>query len=521
MERFPLIALMIARQEEKKLIDEPISKVSVEKAEVLYFYGLGTGAAYFEYKQWLEKNRDHQLVFLEDEPGCINAFLQLPQALEILKDPQVHLELIGKKGEEIDALTRRFPVKRLEVTALKSKGPFQKLRLKILRKTALTHALHLDRLHGYQPFHNFIQNLKQLPHSFYANQLKGAFKDTPAIVCGAGPSLQKSMDLLKTLENKALLIAGGSTLAALSSQGIMPHFGMAIDPNLEEYRRLRNSFAFEVPLLYSTRVHPGVFQTANGPFGYMRSGIGGISELWIEEELGLLDPLLGEELSSETISVTGICVAWAQFLGCNPIILDGIDMAYTGNKRYSSGVVEEKDLGLKAIDDEKSAADRIIRRKDRSGKLVSTAVRWVMESESISHFAKKHPQTLFLNATDGGIGFKGIDYVPLQDAIKSFKESQLRKKVFDEIQKASMPKNTAKLIEEKTLELKESLAKVIEHLLILADQKKGSKALAEMELKEESAFFYLFYDIYQVLKMDEFFWTHWLDLAKKYKAVLG
>ncbi|HSX25929.1 MAG TPA: 6-hydroxymethylpterin diphosphokinase MptE-like protein, partial [Chlamydiales bacterium] len=253
-ERFPALALLAPSWECKAVVEETLPELSIDKAELLYIYGLGTGSSYFQVKEWLKKDRQRRLIFIEQEEGVIASWLQRKETAEILSDPQVHLAF----NETIDALADRFPMKRVEVIALPShKGRrFQTLRLKILRKTTLSHALHLDRLHGYQPFQNFVQNLRHLPYSFYANGLKGSFQNVPAIVCGAGPSLQQSMPILRTLENKALLIAGGSTLAALSSQGVMPHFGMAIDPNLEEYRRLRNSFAFHVPLLYSTRVFP-------------------------------------------------------------------------------------------------------------------------------------------------------------------------------------------------------------------------------------------------------------------------
>lgn len=519
MERFPALGLIAATFPEKVVLHEALPSFEIGQAEILYFYGLGTGSAYFKCKEWLKEKKERQLIFLEDEPGVIGSFLHREEAPEILSDEQVHLELFSKKDEEIESLANRFPSQRIEVMALPSKKGFQNLRLKLLRKTALSHALHLDRLHGYMPFKNFIENVVHLPLSFYANGLKGAFQNVPAVICGAGPSLQKTIDVLRGLENKALIIAGGSTLAALSSQGIMPHFGMAIDPNLEEYRRLRNSFAFEVPFLYSTRVHSGTFQTCNGPFGYMRSGIGGIPELWIEEELGLVDPLIGDGLSSESASVTTICIAWAQFLGCNPILLNGIDMAYTGNKRYSSGVAGDEEIGYAAIDAQKSAPDRILKRKDRLGKPVYTAVRWIMESACISDFAKKHPEIQFVNTTDSGIGFKGIEYAPLEKAVEKFEESNLRERVHQAIGASPMPDGTKELIEAKISELEESLERVVGHLRILSGEKKGSTALAEMELKEEIAFLYLFYDIYQVLKSGPFFWKQWLDLALKYLEV--
>lgn len=520
LERFPSLGLMVATLPEKEAAEEQIPFFEPGETEVLYIYGLGTGAAYFQYQTWLKGHPERRLVFLEDEPGIIGSFLKRKESFSILSDSQVHLELFSRKQKEIQALAERFPVERLELIALASKRNAKALRLKLLRATSLAHSLRIDRLYGYQHFGNFVANVGQIPQSFYANAFKGAFENVPAIICGAGPSLQKNIGVLKNLEEKALIIAGGSTLAALSSQGITPHFGMAIDPNLEEYRRFRNSFAFEVPLLYSTRVHSAIFQTCNGPFGYMRTGMGGMPELWMEEELGLTDRLMGDFLSSETISVTAICIIWAQFLGCNPILLNGIDMAYTGNRRYSAGVTEEGELAFEKRNTNEAVSNKIIRKKDRTGKFVHTAVRWVMESASISHFAKKHPHVQFINTTDGGIGFQGIDYLPIEEAAKGFQKLELRERIFRKIEESRMAERTKETVESKIDELKKSLVRVIDHLRVLAEEKKGSKALAELEIHDELAYSVLFYDVYQLFREDPHFWSKWLQLACKYELVL-
>jgi hypothetical protein len=531
MERFPALGLLAPTWPFTESTPEQIAPIALGNAEALYFYGLGTGEVYFQVQQWLKAHAERELIFLEEDPGKIASFLYLPEAVAILSDPQVHLALLPKRrGREVELnlLAERLPVSRLEIGALPSyKGRrFDTLRLKLLRKTTLSHALHLDRLHGYQPFQNFLQNLPRLPESFYANGLKGAFAGIPALVCGAGPSLQKSLETIRKLENKALIIAGGSTLAALSSQGILPHFGMAVDPNLEEYRRLKNSFAFEVPLLYSTRVFPGIFRTANGPFGYMRSGIGGVPELWIEEELGLLDPLLGEFLSAESISVTAICLAWAQFLGCNPILLNGVDLAYTDNKRYAAGVDGDEEVSFDG--EEKSTGDWIVKRKNRQGRAVYSAVRWVMESASISHFARKHPEIRFINTTGGGIGFKGVEELSLEAVAEGLTEEyDLRGLVHKAITLSPMPASTGEVIRTKVAEMKESLDRIVGYLQILAGKERGSAALAEMELKEEMAYPYLFYDVDPVLrqalrwKFPEERWKRFLDLAKQYQWMLS
>lgn len=529
MERFPKLALLLEISQGPPPEEESLSLVPLKEVDLVYFYGIGQGEPYFLLKDWLHESLERRLIFLSDD---FSFFLQNERAEEILLDPQIVLDLPA----DIEALVERFPSNKIEILCLPSlkTRKFYSLRLQLLRKATLSAALHLDRIYGYQPFFNFIQNLKHLPSSFYANGLKGRFSGLPAIVCGAGPSLQKAIGHLKKMEQKGLIIAGGSTLAALSSQGVMPHFAMAIDPNLEEFSRLKNSFAFEVPFLYSTRLFPDVFQTCNGPFGYMRSGIGGLLELWIEEELGLNDPLLGENLSFESISVTNICLAWAQFLGCNPIVLAGVDLAYTDNKQYALGVkTEETNL---AKDFKKSAAPhRLLKRKDRKGKPIYTAVRWLMEAASLSHFAKMHSEVQFINTTEGGIEIKNIGYEPLEEIEKRWRTLDLRKKVQEEIFRSPMPVDSEKIIQNKLQELQKSLDRVIVHLEILSKKK---SPLDELDLVEENAFSYLFYDAHQILdkEIDQKFpawppidptfrsqekWRHFLDLAKKYQRVFS
>lgn len=496
MERFPLLGLMYPSLKTIEAQFEFLKPFDIGKADVVIIFGLRMGAPYFQLKDWLHEKPNRKIIFIEEQFAY---FIANSPHVSLLKDPQVFLEN--------QFVPEKYPFHRVEILGLTSAK-----KLNALRKITLAHALHQDRLHGYQPFRNFMQNVKQFPHSFYANALKDKFRDVPAIVCGAGPSLQKAIPALKKLADRALIIAGGSTLAALSSQGVPIHFGIAIDPNLEEYRRLKNSFAFDTPLLYSTRVHPDVFQTCSGPFGYLRSGIGGILEVWMEEELRLLDPLIGENLSSESISVTSICVAFAQYLGCRTICLSGVDLAYTNQKRYADGVCADVDNSFQEIDAEKSAADRILRRKNRKGQWIHTAVRWVMEAAALSHFAKKHPEIRWINTTEGGLKIQGIPYQEICEL--NFPQIfDLKTRITQEIAKAPMSTHA-----EKIEELKTSLDRVIQHLEVLAGEKPGSEALAELEIQDEIASDLLFYDVNEILGVGA--WKEFLNLARKYHAVL-
>jgi hypothetical protein len=522
LEKYPLLGLEALQWEAKETLFQGVQHFDPGKAEAIFVYGLGNGAPYFQLQTWLHEKKERKLIFLEEETGAFSYFLHLDYSRRIIQDSQVYFE----RSLDAQFIADKFPIHRAEIVAIptKNKRRFESLKNDLFRKITLSHAIYQDRLHGYHPYKNFIQNISRVGASFYANGLKDAFQGIPAIVCGAGPSLQEAIPLLKRLSNKALIIAGGSTLAALSSQGVPIHFGVAIDPNLEEYRRMKNSFAFETPLLFSTRVHPQIFQTCNGPFGYMRSGIGGILELWMEESLGLFDPLIGEKLSPESISVTTICMAWAEFLGCSTILFSGVDLAYTNQKRYADGVEANEDVSFSLLDLEKSLADRILIRKDPLGRPIYTATRWVMEAASIGDYAKKHKHISFINTGDSGLKIPGVPFMSLSEATDQYLQNDfdLCEEISKKVARAQMSIKTVESIEKKISELKMSLLRVIQHLEVLAGKVPGSKALAEIEMRDEVAMDLLFYDIFEILQKEnpggclEEKWDRFLVKAQRY-----
>lgn len=522
MERYPRLGLLAPRWIPKEASFEPVTSFSLENIDAIYVYGLGCGAPYFQMKHWLGEEKRRKLIFLEDEAGHFAHFLRTKHSETLLLDPQVHIEWLEDK-KELGMIADAFPFSRIEVVKIPSKNQrrFQSLKEELLRKTALFHVSYQDRLYGHYLFQNFMQNLRHVPSSFYANGLEGAFKSLPAIVCGAGPSLQKAIPLLKTLANRALIIAGGSSIAALSSQGVPIHFGMVVDPNLEEVRRMKNSFAFDTPILYSTRTHPGVFHTCNGPFGYMRSGMGNALESWMEESLGLRGPSIGEDLSLESLSVTNLCTAWAQFLGCKTILFSGVDLAYTNKKRYAEGVSLSGEMSFPLSAANQPQINEIIVCKNRKGRPVQTALRWVMESRSLSEYAQKHKRIRFLNTTEGGLPIRGVSYMSLSQAAEKYliNTYDFKHLIYEKIKQSPMPKSAQESIATCKREIQESLLRVIEHLEILSLKKKGSEALAELDLQEELATRLLFYDALEILekrKMEGSKWDHFLAFAKTY-----
>ncbi len=478
-------------------------KISLQQVDILYIYGLSHGQHYLALKDWLREKRERRLIFLEEELSAVDAFLHLNHAQTLLDDPQVVLHFIAETNH-LEELVAAYPCDRIAVCATETyqkqkKRSFHQIRLKLQRLAALSHAVMTEALYTHKLLGNLLRNIRRWPGSFYACGLKDKFRGIPAIICGAGPSLQEDYTLLKSLEDRALIIAGGSTIAALSNHGITPHLGLALDPNPEEFHRLKIASAYEMPLIYATRLQPDVFNTLNGERGYLISDTGGSCERYFEKELGIEGDPIGPELGPEALSVTTLAIALAVEMGCNPILLDGIDLAYTGNQRYAAGILPSSPF---FIDDKpRNAPEQLLRRKDIHGHYVHTLVKWVMESECIDHFAKAHPDIQFINVSKGGIGFPDIPNRSLEE-IDLIQSLDLRALVHTHIQHLRMPQLKEKItiemkeIEESLIRLSSIAQALIEELERVQDLNiplpTGKMTILEIDFQEEKAFECLF-----------------------------
>lgn len=495
-------------------IERFIAKLNLEGVDILYVYGIGLGYHFDALKGWLKEKKDRRLIFLEDDLSAIHALLQSERAEPLFFNHQVvvHFLFPSKKLDaHLEEIVATYPCDRIEVVAIESyqkrkKRRFQQMRLKLLRQSAVAHAILTEALYAHKMLINLLRNIKRWHGSFFAGGLKGKFRGVPAIICGAGPSLQSSIPLLKQLEDRALIIAGGSTIAALSNQGVQPHIGIALDPNPEEFGRLKIASAFETPLIYATRLQPDVFNAVSGELGYLISDTGGPCEHHFEKEMEIIGDPIGPDLGPEAFSVTTLAVALAVEMGCNPIFLDGIDLAYTGMQRYAEGILPSSHVQLSEMRRQKKAPERMLKRKNIHGHYVHTLVKWVMESECIASYAKAHPEARFINVSKEGLGFPGIPNTTLSEAMESelTQSVDLRALVHAEIQQLKMPPlkdkiaHEMRIIGESLLRLGCIADKMIEELERVQSLKKtipfptGKMAILEIDFQEEKAFECLF-----------------------------
>lgn len=427
-ERYPeLVFLLNFSSSHEALIEEEFIP-EFKNVGVLYIYGIGGSSAYPSLKKWVLEEKTRRVVFLEDSLHAIERFLSSTYSKQILQDNQMFLfyleEPYTKKLEEIIS---NYPVEHIFIQATNSyskKPQFEQLYLQLLRITTVVHASVTEILKSHHMLANLMRNISKWPHSFLANRFQRKFVNVPAIICGAGPSLLDAIVPLKNLHDRALILAGGSAITALSNQGVTPHLNVVADPNFEEFERLKTASTYETPLIYATRVHPDIWNTCNGQMGYLVSDTGGACEKYFENLLGINHQAVGPDLGIEALSVTTLSLAFAIEMGCNPIVFVGVDLSYTGMQRYAQKVISHSAVDPKILEENTQASEKLLRRENVKGEFVYTTVKWIMESECIASFAKKHTNCRFINVTSG-LGFKNIENSSLEEISTDWKPIDL------------------------------------------------------------------------------------------------
>ncbi|MDN3508706.1 MAG: DUF115 domain-containing protein, partial [Candidatus Neptunochlamydia sp.] len=330
----------------------------------------------------------------------------------------------------------------------------------------LTFALYQD--YGLCQLSNVIRNLGHEKKIRNGNALAGRFKNISAIICGAGPSLEKSLKTLKAVENHALIFGGGSALGPLSKEKVPVHFITALDPE-PPYERFYRQTYFETPLFYQNQVAYSLLNCHHGS----KLCIGGSGsfplENWLLEDLDLPSSDSGWNVSTFATYI-------AHLLGCDPIYFVGMDLSVSKAASYAKGVEGE--------DSRKNPLSLL----DRFGNSVRTRPDFLMAKKWFEAFAQNHPETTFINASEGGLYLEGIPDGKVKPSENAF---DLSSKIHLEIIKAPLLK--LEQFQKKIDNLSESLKNVRE---ILADYIKRlsqgkSVILYEYSLDEE-----IFYQSY-------------------------
>ncbi len=466
---------------------EDINPTLKKKPSSLFIYGVGLGKLFRFLQKWLEKDPTYRLFFFEDRLDVLKALFSTPSGLEMAKHPQVALFYLRtphfwSQNENTFApyLNGSF-----EIIAQKSYQKNRPYSWKKFKQTLsdLTAKLHLMLGEYYQDapllYQNFLKNLPKIPDAIFAHDLFDKFKQIPAVICAAGPSLNRDQKELQQLQDKALIFAGGRALAALNNLQVQPHIAVGIDPYPMHCDTFSLNNFFQLPLLFRARMNSDAVDRAQGPLIYVSKAAGHPLVDWFEKKLNLISPEI-----DEGNNVINFSIQLASHLGCNPIILVGSDLAYHNKQPYSSSLVVHQDLPKEGnLNQNTSLAHRPFIKKDAKGGKIFTLWKWIQEAEWIDHFAKKHPECDLYNATMQGLNIPSLNNKPLK-WIKNNLLTQnfdLEGRLHQALISQEKPKHVAPKVTQTFAKLEKSLLKCLQFI-------QDNSEFSRYQLQNEAAY---------------------------------
>lgn len=258
--------------------------------------------------------------------------------------------------------------------------------------------------------------------------LAGLCAGRPAIVVSAGPSLRRNVALLRDprVRERCVIIAVQTVLKHLLAQGIRPHFVTAIDYH-EISRRFYEGLVKEdvegVTLVAEARANAAILDTFPGDIRVPGDEY--------------LDAVLGREPEVRARLSPGATVAHqayylARYLGADPVMLIGQDLAFTDGQYYAPRAAIHDTWGpelnpfcsLEKLEWERIARSRgtLIEAKDHLGRRVYTDEQMATYLAQFERdFALDSANGLVtIDATEGGVRKQHAVAMPLAEALERF-----------------------------------------------------------------------------------------------------
>ncbi|MDD2972737.1 MAG: DUF115 domain-containing protein [Lachnospiraceae bacterium] len=258
--------------------------------------------------------------------------------------------------------------------------------------------------HGKAYYNNTFSNLKYLYQGKSMRDLWNHMpKKIPAFIVSSGPSLDKNVEELKKIQGRGLIIAADSAVRALLAHNIIPDLFVSVD-GMKSLKHFEDDRIQQIPLLCDLQSNAAMMQRHEGLKFFVKS-----LDFHIQNKV----EALGAEIPNLSTggSVAHECFELARILECNPIILVGQDLAYTGNHTHSTDTIR----GARNID--ASTLDTVVM-EGIDGQPILSSYEFQLYLQWFEQQIQKHPETKVIDATEGGAKIHGCEIRTLSDAIK-------------------------------------------------------------------------------------------------------
>lgn len=250
------------------------------------------------------------------------------------------------------------------------------------------------------------------------DSLRNRFAGDPAIVISAGPSLSRNIGQLAALKGRAVLCAVQTALRPLMQHGVTPDFVTSLD-----FHEMSRKFFDEVGdlsdvhLIAEPKAAWAVIDHYPGPISILGND-------WARLLLG--DELAGRDGLRAGATVAHLAFYLAEYMGCDPIVFVGQDLAYTGHVFYTPGVEVHRAWAGECNrfhTMEMKEWERIVRNRPILRRVTANDGGELYTDELLFTYLEQFEKDIAscrataINATEGGARIRGTQVAPLSEVV--------------------------------------------------------------------------------------------------------
>ena len=255
---------------------------------------------------------------------------------------------------------------------------------------------------------NTFQNLPHMAKAPDVGEMKGEFPDIPFVLVGAGPSLDESIDFLKSVQDKAIIISSNSPYRKLINSGIRPHMVVTADPMPPTLAGFKNVSLEDVPLACPFSAYPEIVRLFSGRI-FSWCTFNPIVDL-VKQHMGLPP---GTTIMEQG-TVSGCVLDLSRLLWCRKVLFVGQDMSVRDDGRYYTDDSSYADSGAHY-----SHAANGQRLPGNTQEKVLVEQRLFVYLKTFEQFiAKKDPSVEYRNLARTGVKIEGAPYLDYEQALE-------------------------------------------------------------------------------------------------------
>lgn len=254
---------------------------------------------------------------------------------------------------------------------------------------------------------NTLENLPHMANSPDVGELAGLFADTPFILIGAGPSLDESIDFLREVQDRAIIVTSNSPFRKLINSGIRPHLAVTADPLSPTLAGFENVSLNGVPLACPFSAYPEIVRRFSGRI---------LSWVTFSPIVDVLKEAMGLKPGTQIMeqgTVSGCVLDLSRLLGCKKVLFIGQDMCVRADGKYYTDDSSYADSG--AHYSNKMEGHRL---PGNTLEEVIVEGRLYVYLKTFEKFINENPGVEYRNLARTGVKVKGAEYIDYQQAIE-------------------------------------------------------------------------------------------------------